>query len=344
MAFAGHKTVRYRDQRLHDKPFEIQPVPRALAVPLALGNTVILKSSELCPETHRLIGQCLNDAGIPKGAVNVISNAPEDAAEIVEALISAPQVRHVNFTGSSKVGRIIGRLAGEHLKPCLLELGGKAPFVVLDDADIDGAVNAAIFGCYMNQGQICMSTERMIVDASIADEFSRKFSERASALIAGDPRDDVVLGALCQPDAGERMEDLIADAVQRGDPRRKTYDDLSGGDAVCGNRLAAAGPSGAHSRYFALAAKHHELGPALQNYPDFLIRLQTSSDSGPVPPAFRGALLTSQSVWPNHFEVCPAGHSQKGAGGVTFETNQKMENRHENPPDPKRYVDRDIRR
>lgn len=189
---------------------------RAIAMPVALGNTAVLKSSELCPETHRLIGQCFVDAGFPPGVVNVISNAPEDAATIVETLIRAPEVRHVNFTGSSKVGRIIGRLAGENLKPSLLELGGKAPFVVLDDADIDAAVNAAIFGCYMNQGQICMSTERMIVDDSVADEFARKFAERAAALPAGDPRGHVVLGALCQPGAGEKMDELIADATAKG--------------------------------------------------------------------------------------------------------------------------------
>ncbi|HHW32515.1 MAG TPA: aldehyde dehydrogenase [Paracoccus solventivorans] len=189
---------------------------RAVAVPVALGNTAVLKSSEMCPETHRLIGQCFIDAGFPPGVVNVISNAPEDAGAIVETLIRAPEVRHVNFTGSTRVGRIIGRLAGENLKPVLLELGGKAPFVVLEDADIDAAVNAAIFGCYMNQGQICMSTERMIVVDSVADEFARKFAERAAALPAGDPRGQVVLGALCLPGAADRMEELVADAVAKG--------------------------------------------------------------------------------------------------------------------------------
>lgn len=189
---------------------------RAVAVPVALGNTAVLKSSEMCPETHRLIGQCFVDAGFPPGVVNVISNAPEDAGAIVETLIRAPEVRHVNFTGSTRVGRIIGRLAGENLKPVLLELGGKAPFVVLEDADIDAAVNAAIFGCYMNQGQICMSTERMIVVDSVADEFARKFAARAAALPAGDPRGQVVLGGLCLPGAADRMEELIADATAKG--------------------------------------------------------------------------------------------------------------------------------
>lgn len=189
---------------------------RAVAMPLACGNTVVLKSSEMCPATHRLIGQCFAEAGLPAGVVNVISNAPEDAAAVVEALIKAPAVRHVNFTGSTKVGRIIGRLAGEALKPALLELGGKAPLLVLDDADVDAAVNAAVFGCFMNQGQICMSTERIIVDETIADEFVAKFAARAAGLPAGNPRGKVVLGGLCTPGAGEKMDGLIADALAKG--------------------------------------------------------------------------------------------------------------------------------
>ncbi|GAA4219789.1 acyl-CoA reductase-like NAD-dependent aldehyde dehydrogenase [Sagittula marina] len=189
---------------------------RALAMPLACGNTVILKGSEACPKTHRMIVDCFVEAGFPEGVVNYISNAPADAAEVVKALIEAPEVKHVNFTGSSAVGRIIGRLAGENLKPSLLELGGKAPLVVLSDADIDGAVNAAIFGAFMNQGQICMSTERIIVDEEIADVFTQKMAERASKLPYGDPRGQVVLGALVNPEVGDKMEALIADATAKG--------------------------------------------------------------------------------------------------------------------------------
>ncbi len=189
---------------------------RAVAMAIACGNTVVLKSSELCPATHRLIGDCFTEAGFPAGVLNVISNAPQDAASLVEALIADPRVRHVNFTGSSKVGRIIGRLAGENLKPALLELGGKAPLVVLDDADIDGAVNAAIFGAFMNQGQICMSTERIIVDHSIADDFVSKLAARANALPAGNPREKVVLGSLVTPEAAEKMDAIIADATAKG--------------------------------------------------------------------------------------------------------------------------------
>ncbi len=189
---------------------------RAVAMALACGNTVILKASEQCPGLHVLIGQVFIDAGFPEGVVNVITNAAEDAPEIVEALIAAPEVKRVNFTGSTRVGRIIGELCGRHLKPALLELGGKAPLIVLDDADIDGAVNAAVFGAFMNQGQICMSTERFIVDEKIADEFVEKLAARASRLPAGDPRGHVVLGSLVSPEAATKMEALVADAVEKG--------------------------------------------------------------------------------------------------------------------------------
>src|SRR5450631_3272640 len=135
---------------------------RALATALACGNTTVLKASEICPATHRLIGDVFTEAGFPAGAVNVITRAPADAGPIVNALIAHPAVRRVSFTGSTKVGRIVAETAARELKPVLLELGGKAPLVVLDDADLDEAVNAAAFGAFMNQGQICMSTERIV--------------------------------------------------------------------------------------------------------------------------------------------------------------------------------------
>ncbi len=189
---------------------------RALAAPLACGNTVILRSSEVCPATHRLIVETLNDAGFPKGVVNVIANAPQDAPQVVEALIAHPAVKRVNFTGSSKVGKVIAKLAAEHLKPVLLELGGKAPLVVLDDADLDAAVDATVFGAFANSGQICMSTERLVVDQSVADAYVEKLAKRAAGLPAGDPRGHVVLGSLVNLAAAERMDELIADAVAKG--------------------------------------------------------------------------------------------------------------------------------
>lgn len=190
---------------------------RAVAMPLACGNTVVLKASELCPATHHLIGQSLTEAGLPPGVVNVITNAPADAPQVVEALVAHPAVRRVNFTGSTRVGRVIAEIAGRHLKPVLLELGGKAPLLVLDDADLDAAVDAAAFGAFMNQGQICMSTERLVVDDAVADSFAAKLAAKAQALPAGDPRTgNVVLGSVINAEAVARLKELIDDARAKG--------------------------------------------------------------------------------------------------------------------------------
>ncbi len=190
---------------------------RALAMPLACGNTVVLKASEACPGVHRLIGTVLQEAGLGDGVVNVVTNAPEDAAQVVERLIAHPAVRRVNFTGSTHVGRIIAQHAARHLKPALLELGGKAPLLVLDDADLDAAVDAVAFGAFFNQGQICMSTERVIADRRIADRFVEKLSAKAKTLRAGDPTDpSSVLGALISKDAAQRIGALVEDARAQG--------------------------------------------------------------------------------------------------------------------------------
>lgn len=190
---------------------------RAVATPLACGNTVVLKASEVCPHTHGLIGDVLREAGFPAGVVNVVSNAPADAAAVVATLVEHPAVRRVNFTGSTKVGRIIAELGARHLKPVLLELGGKAPLLVLDDADLDEAVKAAAFGAFMNQGQICMSTERVIVDAKVADAFVAQFADKATTLVAGDPGSaNTPLGAVVSQSGVDHVNTLIDDALAHG--------------------------------------------------------------------------------------------------------------------------------
>ncbi|WP_431510735.1 aldehyde dehydrogenase [Variovorax sp. DAIF25] len=190
---------------------------RALATPLACGNTVVFKGSELCPQTHALIVDALHDAGLPPGTVNFVTNAPADAAEVVDAIVAHPAVRRVNFTGSTRVGRLIAQTCARHIKPAVLELGGKAPFVVLDDADIDAAVDAAVFGAFANSGQICMSTERIVLDARIADEFVARFAARAKSLPLGDPREGpVVLGSVVDMATVERCNALIDDALAQG--------------------------------------------------------------------------------------------------------------------------------
>ena len=228
---------------------------RSVAMPLACGNTVVFKSSENCPHTHALIVESFREAGLPAGTINLVSNAPQDAPKIVETLIAHPKVRRINFTGSTRVGRIIAETAARYLKPVLLELGGKAPLIVLDDADLDEAVNAAVFGAFANAGQICMSTEKIILDSTIADAFVEKFAARASGLPVGDPRGHVVLGSCVSTAAVKRVGELIAEAVKKGatvaaggpsdtsimaatvldrvTPAMRIYDEESFGPVVC---------------------------------------------------------------------------------------------------------------
>ena len=164
---------------------------RAIAMPLACGNTVVLKASELCPahppaDRSRFCSR----PGLPEGRRQCgDQRARGRRGDRRGADRASRRCERINFTGSTRVGRIIAELAGRHLKPVLLELGGKAPLLVLDDADLDEAVNAAAFGAFMNQGQICMSTERIIVDDAVADAFVAKLAAKAATLPAGDPRD-----------------------------------------------------------------------------------------------------------------------------------------------------------
>jgi benzaldehyde dehydrogenase (NAD) len=190
---------------------------RAVAAPLAYGNTVVLKASEVCPRTHGAIVDALRDAGVPSGVINLVTNDPEDAAEVVEELIAHPAVRRISFTGSTRVGRIIAGTAARHLKRVLLELGGNAPLIVLADADLERAVAAANFGSFMHQGQICMSTERIVIDRSIAEDFAERLAGRASSLRMGDPREpDTEIGPLVNEAAVERIAEHVEDALSRG--------------------------------------------------------------------------------------------------------------------------------
>ena len=137
--------------------------------------------------------------GMPAGEVNLITNDPADAAEIVGRLIEHPMTAHINFTGSTAVGRIIALKAAPLFKRTLLELGGKAPLVVLDDADLDAAAAAASFGAFMHSGQICMSTERVVVDEAVADPLVEKLVARAESLATGSPFEDVLYGGQRYP-------------------------------------------------------------------------------------------------------------------------------------------------
>jgi acyl-CoA reductase-like NAD-dependent aldehyde dehydrogenase len=190
---------------------------RAIMMPLAYGNTVVFKGSEESPGVHALIVRLLVEAGFPAGVVNYVSHTREDAGEVVEALVAHPAVRRVNFTGSTPVGRKIAEMCARHLKQVVLELGGKAPLLVLQDANVEAAVAAATFGAFMNQGQICMTTQRLIVHKDVRAAFEAGMVARVQGLAVGDPSDPhTQVGCLINAHATERVRGLLDDAVQKG--------------------------------------------------------------------------------------------------------------------------------
>ena len=191
---------------------------RSIAIPLAVGNTVVMKPSEDAPITcGLLLADVLVEAGLPPGVLNVVTNDLADAGDVVAALIADPRVRIVNFTGSTNVGRIIGVQAAQNLKPAVLELGGKNPLIILEDADPDLAVDAAVFGGFMNSGQLCMSTDRIIIDKSLVDDFVQRYVERVETLTVGDPADPTtVVGPLINARGAQRVSKLVEDAAAKG--------------------------------------------------------------------------------------------------------------------------------
>lgn len=142
---------------------------RALAAPIAVGCSVVLKASELSPRVHHYLVEAFEDAGLPKGVINILQAARQDSPAVTEAIISHKAVRKVEFTGSAAVGRIIGQVASKYLKPVLMELGGKAPSIVLKDADVKLAAAKIIDGALIHHGQICMSTDRIVVVKDVAE-------------------------------------------------------------------------------------------------------------------------------------------------------------------------------
>ena len=201
---------------------------RSIAGPLALGNTVVLKPSEWSPFSGGLLwGQIFAEAGLPAGVLNIVTHAPGAAGPIGDVLIEHPAVRRLNFTGSSQVGRKIAEAAGRNLKRVVLELGGHNPLIVLGDADLEYAVNASAFGAYLHQGQICMSTRRIYVERTIADEFVGRLTKKTKGLKVGDPKEhDTVIGPLINEQALALVKERVEQAVAQG---AKV---LAGGEAV----------------------------------------------------------------------------------------------------------------
>lgn len=191
---------------------------RGIAFALALGNTVVLKPSEETPVSGGVVlAQAFEEAGVPKGVLNVVTCSRAHVEEVGDELVGNPRVKSISFTGSTAVGRRIGAQAGGLLKKCCLELGGKDALIVLDDADLERAINAAAFGSFFHQGQICMAVEKIVLHEKIAAEFTERFVAHVKTFKTGDPREP---GNIIGPIINQRQLDKIAlqvnDAVSRG--------------------------------------------------------------------------------------------------------------------------------
>jgi acyl-CoA reductase-like NAD-dependent aldehyde dehydrogenase len=191
---------------------------RAVALPMACGNTTVLKPSAEAPVSGGILfAEVFEEAGLPKGVFNVVTNGPDFSGEVGDELIEHPKVRRLSFTGSTKVGRQIAEKAARHLKKVTLELGGNDPLIVLKDADIEYAVNAATFGRFNHQGQVCMSSKRIIVEKAIAAGFTEKFVEKAQGLEVGDPQDpDTVIGPLINQHQVDKLHKQVEEAITQG--------------------------------------------------------------------------------------------------------------------------------
>jgi len=191
---------------------------RSVAFPLAYGNTAVLKPSAESPVSGGIvIAEIFEEAGIPKGVLNVVTNGPGRSGEIGDEFITDPRVRRISFTGSTEVGRLLAEKAGRHLKKVTLELGGQDPLIILKDADIDRAVDAAAFGRFLHQGQVCMSTKRIIVEEPVAEQFTEKFVSKASGLKVGDPREhDTVVGPLINQSQLDKIKTCVEESVAAG--------------------------------------------------------------------------------------------------------------------------------
>ena len=191
---------------------------RAITAPIAYGNTVVLKPSEWSPISGGLLwGEIFGEAGFPPGVLNIVTHRPGEAGPIGEEFVEHPAVRRINFTGSTATGRKLAEAAGRNLKRVVLELGGYNPLVVLEDADVDYAVDAAAFGSFLHQGQICMSARRIVVERSIADTFVERLVEKTKGLKTGDPKEhDTIIGPLINENALETVKGRVDDAVSKG--------------------------------------------------------------------------------------------------------------------------------
>ena len=212
---------------------QVNLTARAIACPLICGNTVILKPSEFSPKCQDLVVKALTAAGLPAGCLGFLPTSPERTPGITEYTVKHDKILRVNFTGSDRVGKIIAGWAATCLKQCVLELGGKAPVLVLEDANIDDAVEAVVFGALSYSGQICMSTERVLLHRSISKDFKARLLSKINGLKCGNHMEDadVSISGLISPASAARVLNMIKAAV-------------GGGATLLTGDLQATGPCG----------------------------------------------------------------------------------------------------
>jgi acyl-CoA reductase-like NAD-dependent aldehyde dehydrogenase len=205
---------------------------RPLAPALALGNAVVLKPHELTPIMGgTMIARMFEDCGLPAGLLSVVVT---NIAEIGDGFVEHQIPEVIVFTGSTSAGRRIAEVAGRNLKKAVLELGGNSALIVLDDADIELAVNAAIFSRFTHSGQICMSANRIVVDASLYEEFVEKYVAKAASLPVGSPRDPKnIVTPLISPEQADLLDQQVAEAVMHGATTALPAKPRDKGSALC---------------------------------------------------------------------------------------------------------------
>jgi len=197
--------------------FPLAMITRKVAPALAAGCPVVIKPAELTPLTALAAAELAIRAGIPAGVVNIITADSDNSIAIGKVFCSSDIVRHISFTGSTEVGRILMAQSAPSIKKLALELGGNAPFIVFDDADIDSAVEGAMASKYRNAGQTCVCANRIYVQDAVYDEFVQKFSAKVKTLKVGNGFDEgVVQGPLIEDAAIEKVERHVQDAIHKG--------------------------------------------------------------------------------------------------------------------------------
>ncbi|KAF4950874.1 hypothetical protein FSARC_13074 [Fusarium sarcochroum] len=185
---------------------------RSFLFPIAAGCTVVFKGSELAPRSHYLLVDALHQAGLPPGVLNFIVTTPNHAASVTESLVADPAIRKINFTGSTVVGRIIGKLAGQYLKPAVMELGGKGVAIVWNDADLDLAAAECAKGAFLFSGQICMSTEKILIHQDVSEAFKEKFMQASRSFLSQSQHSPILINR----QSVAKNQRLLQDAVDKG--------------------------------------------------------------------------------------------------------------------------------